>query len=160
MIKRIVFTAAAIIWMAIIFMFSAQPAEVSTETSHGFGYFIGECFVQDFNDWSDMEKSDFSAKIDFPIRKCAHASEYAILALLVSLAVTSYGFRYDKAARISFIITFLYASGDEFHQLFVPGRSGKFSDVLIDSAGGFVGCLLFLLFVIIRRRLKSHNKED
>lgn len=40
----------------------------------------------------------------------------------------------------------LYAASDEFHQLFVPGRSGQISDVLLDSAGVCFGVLLGMLF--------------
>ena len=35
----------------------------------------------------------------------------------------------------------IYASTDEIHQLFVGGRSGRFTDVLIDTAGGFIGIM-------------------
>ena len=38
-------------------------------------------------------------------------------------------------------IAALYAVTDEFHQLFVPGRSGQFSDVVLDSAGALAGLL-------------------
>jgi VanZ family protein len=37
----------------------------------------------------------------------------------------------------------LYGVTDEFHQYFVPGRSAKLTDVLIDAAGGLT-MLLFL----------------
>ena len=43
---------------------------------------------------------------------------------------------------ISFIICFLYASSDEFHQLFVPGRSGQVTDIFIDLIGVVLGLLL------------------
>ena len=43
------------------------------------------------------------------------------------------------------IIVFGYASTDEFHQLFVVGRSGQFKDVLIDTSGGTFGILLVYL---------------
>ena len=39
----------------------------------------------------------------------------------------------------------LYAASDEFHQLFVPGRSGQITDVLIDSGGLLAGILLVVL---------------
>ena len=32
--------------------------------------------------------------------------------------------------------TFLVASGDEFHQTFLPSRTGLFSDVILDTCGG------------------------
>ena len=34
---------------------------------------------------------------------------------------------------------------DEFHQLFVPGRSGQVKDVLLDSCGAAVGVLILML---------------
>ena len=40
----------------------------------------------------------------------------------------------------------VYALSDEFHQLFVPGRSGELRDVMIDTAAGVVGvCLAYLI---------------
>ena len=50
-----------------------------------------------------------------------------------------------KAYIYSLIIVFGYACSDEFHQLFVEGRSGQFKDVLIDTSGGIFGSLLAIL---------------
>ena len=36
----------------------------------------------------------------------------------------------------------LYAATDEFHQLFVPGRAGLPTDVLIDATGAALGLLV------------------
>ncbi|MFZ2371781.1 MAG: VanZ family protein, partial [Trichococcus flocculiformis] len=41
------------------------------------------------------------------------------------------------------LFVFLYASSDEFHQSFIPGRGPAFTDVLIDTAGGLTGIILF-----------------
>ena len=51
-------------------------------------------------------------------------------------------------------IAALYAAADEFHQLFVPGRSGQVSDVMLDSAGALAGLLILALVrkIIVRRR--------
>ena len=40
------------------------------------------------------------------------------------------------------IVCVLYAISDEIHQIFVPGRSGQFSDVLLDSAGAVIGAFV------------------
>ena len=37
------------------------------------------------------------------------------------------------------IVRSLYAARDEIHQLFVLGRAGRISDVMIDSAGVLIG---------------------
>ena len=43
---------------------------------------------------------------------------------------------------VSVCIVILYASTDELHQLFVPGRSGQVKDVLIDGCGAVIGALI------------------
>lgn len=82
-------------------------------------------------------------------RKCCHLVEYAILGLLVFRALRHSQNRLPAWSwpRVvgALLIIFLYASSDEFHQRFVPTRTSKFSDVLIDTAGGAIG--LFLLWV-------------
>ena len=49
-----------------------------------------------------------------------------------------------------------YAATDEFHQLFVPGRSGQLSDVILDSAGALAGVAAFtvLCWLINRRKAR------
>ncbi len=41
------------------------------------------------------------------------------------------------------VLGLLYALGDELHQLFVPGRSAQWQDILIDATGVFLAVLLF-----------------
>mgnify|MGYP003309055667 FL=1 len=45
----------------------------------------------------------------------------------------------------SIIICFIYACTDEIHQLYVVGRTGQFIDVLIDTIGALLGCLVFYI---------------
>lgn len=66
---------------------------------------------------------------DFPLRKAAHMAEYAVLFLLARRAMGD---------AKGFLFAVLYAAGDEFHQSFVPGRHGAWSDVLIDAAGALL----------------------
>lgn len=65
----------------------------------------------------------------------------------------------------AFFAAAVYAATDEIHQLFVAGRSGRFSDVLIDSSGALLGVLIFALIVRIvkrihRRRIKRAMEEE
>ena len=46
------------------------------------------------------------------------------------------------ALALAFLLTMLYAVSDEYHQTFVPGRSGNLVDVLIDAAGAALGLWL------------------
>lgn len=77
-------------------------------------------------------------------RKLAHLTEYAILGLLAARA-----FRTSKREAISsrwFLISLtlvvVYALADEYHQSFVPTRTGTIYDSLIDIVGGLAALLL------------------
>lgn len=133
--RRTIFLGLAIVWMIVIFVFSAQKSDESTELSNGAGRYI----VQTVNTvmdkgWSEETVEDYALAIDHPVRKLAHGTEYGILALLWYGVLTSYW--------KSVVIAFLYACTDEFHQLFVPGRAGMFTDVLIDASGALITMML------------------
>ncbi len=141
-IRNKIFLILAVLWMAVIFSFSARPAEQSTGDSRWAGHMIGQLFVPGFGDWSDKEQEAFAEKVDYPVRKTAHAMEYAVLGLLTAGAYIRRGTSIRKGILVPWGIAALYAASDEFHQLFVPGRSGQVSDVVLDSAGVLAGVLL------------------
>lgn len=139
---RVVLSLLTICWMAVIFWFSAAPAPESSEMSYTVGIQVGKIVVSDFDAWNIEEQNAFAEKIEYPIRKTAHAAEYAILGMLVLGTAHIYGGRGKKAMRYAWIWTTIYAATDEFHQLFVPGRSGQVRDVILDSAGALAGVLI------------------
>lgn len=85
--------------------------------------------------------------IHHAIRKCAHLTEYAVLATLLWRAVRK-PMRKDprpwswREAAIAVFIVFLYASTDEFHQMFVPSRTPMISDVFVDTSGAVIGMIV------------------
>lgn len=80
------------------------------------------------------------------LRKCAHITEYAVLALLVWRALRK-PLRRDlrpwswRPAGLALLITSLYAVSDEVHQMLVPARQGRWYDVAIDTFGAAVALL-------------------
>lgn len=81
----------------------------------------------------------------FLILKSFHLIEYAILAALLLFAI------YKK--KLVVFIAYLYAISDEIHQSFIPGRTSRFRDTLIDLIGIFIGLLIFnKLFPLIKRK--------
>lgn len=66
--------------------------------------------------------------------KSLHILEYAALAILVFFALLK-----DKQ---TIILAYLYALGDEIHQTFIAGRSGRFKDTFIDLLGIIIGLLI------------------
>jgi VanZ family protein len=80
------------------------------------------------------------------VRKNAHFFAYLLLGLLVTNALINSDIRRIKCIILAAAICVLYASSDEIHQLFVPGRGGMVMDVVIDSAGAVIGiCIIGVL---------------
>lgn len=93
---------------------------------------------------------------NFIARKLAHVSEYAIL-FLVTRLVFSRVLRSSSTAThcvLAIIFAALFAAGDEWHQSFVPSRTGSVHDMFIDWGGVMLGFLLYLggKFVLERKR--------
>lgn len=86
------------------------------------------------------------SRVQFVVRKTAHVTEYAILALLLWRACRGPGrgearpWRWRDAV-LAFAGAALFAAGDEFHQAFVPNRQAHPGDVLLDSFGAALGLL-------------------
>lgn len=45
------------------------------------------------------------------------------------------------ATQLAITICVLYAASDEFHQLFISGRSGEVGDIAIDSIAASIGII-------------------
>ena len=60
--RRKVFLILTILWMVMIFSFSARPAEISSEDSRNVGLLIGEIFIPGFEGWSAEEQNAFAEK--------------------------------------------------------------------------------------------------
>ena len=98
--------------------------------------------------------TDYGAELD--IRKYAHMAEYALLAVSAVCFFTELLLERipKRAALICAVFCFLYACSDEYHQLFVPGRSGQFTDVLVDMAGALPGIVIVYISRLIRKEQK------
>lgn len=84
-------------------------------------------------------------------RKIAHFVEYAVLGLLAARAFRGSprpGLR-ERWFVVSLGLVVIYALVDEYHQSFVPSRTGTIYDSLIDIAGGLTALL------IVRRAKRS-----
>lgn len=131
--------------MAVIFAFSSRNAELSTQDSTSLGMLFGQMFVPDFKNMDAGMQAAFADKIDHPVRKLAHVTEYAVLGLFIAGSYMDSGKKRRHAVGIPYIIGTFYAASDELHQVFVPGRSGQLTDIAIDSSGVLLGVLAGLL---------------
>jgi len=115
-----------IAWMAVIFAFSSQANS-------------GEMTEEVLGD------------INVPVRKCAHMFEYAVLFWLTRWsAITIRRPAWIVPGMLAFVICLLYAGTDEWHQSFVPGRSGQVQDVAVDMAGSLIAAFLVPYFLALK----------
>lgn len=87
---------------------------------------------------------------DFILRKIAHISEYFILTLFLFRAFKgTFKLSYKLLIVWSSVLSFLYVLSDEYHQTFVPTRSGNLEDVLIDTLG------IIAFYILLNVKTKS-----
>ena len=135
--------ALVFICMAIIFWLSSKTADESAAQSS----VIVKWIINHFGK---------NSVTDFIVRKLAHFSEYVGLCFLASNAIHK-----QNPLIKSFLFTVLYACSDEFHQLFVDGRSCEIRDWAIDTVGALVGALAFyIIYIIIKKVVKKKNNID
>lgn len=167
-LRRFVTGFLVLCWMFVIGSFSAQPGAESGSLSRDVAK--KAVSVEEKLSGKTYTAKERDVKIEsmqFPIRKLAHMTEYAVLAMLLALHLGSYAFG-SKNLRLRLLLAWLiaaaYAATDEVHQLFVDGRSGSFVDVCIDSAGALFGIICFGIFcrsyMRHMRRIKNIKKID
>ena len=83
--------------------------------------------------------------VEFLIRKGTHFVGYGIIGLLFYLLYRKLAWKLSSL--IAMITVFFIASLDEFRQTLLPGRTGIFSDVVIDTVGAI--CFVFLAKIIL-----------
>lgn len=135
-----------VLWMALIFAFSNQKDVDSSKISDSFIDRTVVKIYKIFNENITKEKeNEIIEKYTYPIRKFAHYTLYFILGILSFLVVKDYSIN-KKLIIYSLLICFLYACSDEFHQLFIIGRSASIKDVIIDTFGSFCSISIFYIF--------------
>ncbi len=143
MAKKICSLTLLCFWMVCIFAFSAQPAEESSSLSNSVKEKVVEVVQRVFPELGEeAAKPNRDAALITLIRKSAHFFAYFLLGILAVWTFACYGLE-KRRWLWALLLCVLYALSDEFHQLFVPGRAGRISDVCIDSAGAALGISVF-----------------
>ena len=158
--KRIVLLILVLIGCITIFCFSEFSAGESTKQSRGLTYNIIK--VLNGNKLSEKELIKLTKRVNPVIRKIAHFSIYMILAIFTYMFIEELNIksksekeRLRKNILYTCIFCIIYAIFDEIHQIYVPGRTGKLIDVIIDTLGSCVGITLLLVNNIIKRKGKK-----
>lgn len=127
-----------IIWMIIIFMFSNQKADDSSKLSDGL--ILKTVRIIEKINHKKYSDEEILNKFVKPVRKLAHFTIYLILGILVYIFIDDLNLK--NIIIISLMICLIYSISDEIHQLFIEGRTGKITDVLIDTCGSFIGIVI------------------
>ncbi|MDO4536179.1 MAG: VanZ family protein [Clostridium perfringens] len=146
--KKIIGWVLLISWMILIFYMSGKSGEESSSQSNLVYNIIKYIGIN-----LDVRFAEVSIIM---IRKGAHFLEYMILYILSYNLIK----RYIKCKSVylyPIIIVFLYACTDEFHQLFIQGRAGKFIDVCIDTVGGTFGFIIIYVKNIVLKFIKLRD---
>lgn len=160
---RVVLSIFILIWMYVIFQFSAQNATNSHAASdHVVNILQRIVYIMTGKDVSViLATGSYRVYIEYAVRKCAHMFIYFVLSINVMLLLFTYQkMSMIKRMSISIVICFLYACTDEFHQRFSAGRGSSFRDVLIDTSGAAFGLIAALLiFCIIFTIYTTHQQR-
>lgn len=150
-VKRMLSLLAVLAVAVMIFFFSAQDGEDSFKLSAGITKWVLTHVVPGFEDMTPGEQQAIMERAGFIVRKTAHFSEYALLALTLVIFLRYYksGWRPPAMALCAWLVATLYACTDELHQMFVDSRGPALRDVCIDSAGAVLGALVGMTLMII-----------
>lgn len=148
MIKNRRMALFTLVWMGVIFIMSAFPADMSGRQSG----FLAGLLMRVIGIFIRTEEGREAARetVGFLVRKGAHMTEYAVLAVLLVKSFLPPGVRharreFARCAAWALMVAVPYAGLDEFHQRFVAGRYGCVRDVLIDAGGMVIGILILFL---------------
>ena len=120
----------SILIMVLIFWFSQDTSSSSLAKSS---------FFEPLLEWF------FHEHTQLVVRKLAHFSIYAALGFCLYRGILPFAPKPSHCFWLALFLCFAYACSDEIHQLFIVGRSGQFTDVLLDSTGATVGILVSLI---------------
>ncbi len=139
-------------WYAVIWFFSSQNGAESQSVSDGV---LTQLFHYDILN-SPMV---LSSLLSFLVRKAAHMGVFFVLTGLLVFALKGCTQRIGVQAGVAVGLCGILAAVDEFHQTFVPGRSGLPRDVVIDLCGGAVFLLCWWVFRKIQARRARKRKQ-
>ena len=142
-------TVVLLVWIAVIWGHSMMPGDMSSDES-GFVAQILKPLLEllGFNDPN---------KRTYIVRKVAHFTEYAILAMLARHFVRVRGLGRGVSLLVLSVLLFVTPAIDEFIQSFVPGRSCTIKDVCIDVSGGITGHILYQIGIWTDQMKRRHE---
>ncbi|URZ14837.1 VanZ family protein [Clostridium felsineum] len=160
--KKIFLILLCLLCFGFIFYNSSQNGNASNDRSYKvtneLRNFYRKIKGENKENYTKLPTNPRDEKINLFIRKNAHAFEYCLLAGIVTIIIFSLGLKGRYAIVYIWFICLFYAVLDEFHQMYVPGRTSLVSDVLVDFLGANIG-MWFSYFVYYTIFKKFRSKK-
>lgn len=151
-IYKILSIVLVILWCATVFYLSSEVADDSSGTSGNTIRFVFRIISPNI----DTLTLDTLVEMLQPlVRKMAHFTLYMIGGILIFNMLDLFIKDRKKVFCTSLTCGVFYAITDEFHQLFVLGRSCEIRDVIIDSLGILCGISVIMLITIMYEEYKK-----
>ena len=141
--------------MLIIYFLSSQPLEQTHHLSMSISekiYDVQSVFLAK----GDPDSLSVE-KINWTLRKLAHFLLYCGMGLVSAYALSRTGLSWSKITWITLGLCTLYAISDEYHQMYVLGRTPSLMDVLLDGAGAVVGIGIYRGFKKLMLQMTRHS---
>lgn len=157
----LLFAGLTLLWMGVIFWFSANN---STDSAALSGELLKKLLAVLVPRWKQMdaaERTRLLTKLHHGFRKLGHFTEYGVLGMLLTATVHRLFIQNSRLTLpkaeiwLPALLALCYAATDEYHQTFVSGRSGELRDVAIDFSGACCG----IAAVFLGRRLARYIKR-
>lgn len=145
-------------WMGIVFTFSNQGGNASTNFSKSIVADIVD-MIHTESDFTAQERSVLINKYNHVFRKLAHYTIYLIGGIAIISFMNGLTDKRWKSILFTILIGFAYALSDELHQSFVSGRDSRFTDVMIDTAGVITGIVVYMLSIDILNKIREKRRN-
>lgn len=142
-----------------IFNFSNQDGQTSGGLSRKVARKIVDVFPYTKN-LKEETKNKIVEKSQPIIRKGAHLSIYTLVGIFIMSYISTYKIHLKYKFLISILVGLIYASSDEIHQSFIPGRTASIIDVGIDTSGVLLGIILVLIIISVYKALTENNYKN
>lgn len=156
-LSRLLWTAAFVVWLCVVWGHSLMPADESLQESSRFVLLIkdllGDLVRLDERTWTLI------------VRKTAHFSEFLVLMLITTGWTRACWSSLRRIRTVRAVVWVLVPVIDETIQFFVPGREMHITDMCIDMAGGMLGMLIAHVVITLRnsrseRRLRLDEQRS
>lgn len=157
-IRNLLLWLPTLLWYWVIWVFSAQPAAVSGNLSDRLLWRLMALLSPAFAGANAETQTAAVELLSFFERKAAHMFLYFVLILLLWLALLPLIRGRKRQAALAAVLCAALAGLDEYHQTFIPGRSGEPRDVCVDMAGAAIAVLLVVVLLwAVRCRKKGRS---